>query len=391
MTSTGEISNGTTSNDASAGAPSDDVMAEYFADGERRAMGLGNRGPVRFVGAGALHPEILEAYWQHGFYVFEGVLGAEELAEIEADLAAFRRRLPVHRGAKVDIDGNPAIGADRQAQNVIWAKTLSDPVGGTKQAHGRHPVKMTEPTAAPDAPEEVVFVVHGSLQYSDACLRVYGHPDLLGIAEAINGRDFTPFNEVLFIKDPGVGPSVAWHRDGVTHWDSPDWDQGSHGFNLMGQVFGCTPANGVWVVPGTHKLRTVDIAGMVEAAGSDRLPDAVPLVCAPGDVAIVNRQAVHGSFANTSPDPRVTINMGFHRRSSVLGQTGSGIHGTVGPLDEERIARRSRVIGMGIDARRQHNPDEQPFDYAPLAGHDVRFDDDARDELVDYNAFDLSV
>lgn len=368
-----------------------DGLAQYFAEGERRAMELGNRGPVRFVGAGALHPEILEAYWEHGFYVFEGVLDSDELAEIEADLAAFRRRLPVHRGAEVDIDGNPAIGAGRRAQNVIWAKTLSDPLGGTAKSHGRHPVKMTEPDAAPDAPDEVVFVVHGSLQYSDACLRVYGHPDLLGIAEAINGRDFTPFNEVLFIKDPGVGPSVAWHRDGVTHWDSPDWDQGSHGFNLMGQVHGCTPANGVWVVPGTHKLRTVDIPGMVEAAGSDRLPDAVPLVCAPGDVAIVNRQAVHGSFANTSPDPRVTINMGFQRRASVLGQTGSGIHGTVGLLDEERIARRSRVIGFGIDARRQHNPDETPFDYQPLAGLDVRFDEAARDELVDYNALDLSI
>lgn len=371
-------------------APSAELQ-EYFVDGERRAYELGNRGPVRFVGEGALHPEILEAYWQHGFYVFEGVLGAEELADIEADLAQFRRRLPVHRGADVDSDGNPAYGTELQAQNVIWAKTLSDPVGGTKLAHGRHPVKMDEPEAAEGAPEEVVYVVHGTLQFSDACLRMYGHPELLGIAAAINGRDFTPFNEVLFVKDPGVGPSVAWHRDGVTHWESPDWDQGSHGFNLMGQVFGCTPANGVWVLPGTHKMREVDIAGMVEAAGSERLPEAVPLVCAPGDVAIVNRQAVHGSFANTSPDTRVTINMGFHRRTSVLGQTGSGIHGTVGLLDAERIAQRSKAIGWGIDARRQRYPEETPFEYAPLAGEDIRFDDAARSEIVDYNALDLSV
>jgi hypothetical protein len=40
------------------------TLAEYFADGERRALGLGNRGPVRFVGDGALHPDIAEAYWQ---------------------------------------------------------------------------------------------------------------------------------------------------------------------------------------------------------------------------------------------------------------------------------------------------------------------------------------
>ena len=54
-------------------------------------------------------------------------------------------------------------------------------------------------------------------------------------------------------------------------------------------------------MPGSHRIGKVDIKAMVEAAGSDRLPDAVPLVCAPGDVAITNRQCVHGSFANTSP------------------------------------------------------------------------------------------
>ncbi len=368
-----------------------DTMEQYFADGERRALELPNRGPIRFVGDGALHPDIVAAYWEYGFYVFEGVFGSDELADMEADLAALRRRFPTHRGSAVDLDGNPPIGTGLKAQNVIWAKSLSDPVGGSRRAHGRHPVKMHEPEAAADAPDEVVFVVHGSLQFSDACLRAYGHPGLLGVAAALNGDDFTPFNEVLFLKDPGVGPSVAWHRDGVTHWDSPNWDQGSHGFNFMGQVFGCTPENGVWVVPGTHKMRDVDIPGMVAEAGSDRLPHAVPLVCQPGDVAVTNRQAVHGSFANTSPQARVTINMGFHRRASVIGQMGSGIHGTVGLLDHDRITERSKVIGIAIEARKQRYPEETPFDYRPLAGQNFSFDDQARSALADYNALDLSV
>jgi len=366
-------------------------MRTYMADGERRAYELGNRGPVRFVGNGALHPDIVEAYWRCGFYVFEGVFGAEELADIEADLLDFRSRLPTHRGAETDSQGRPAIGTGIQARTVAWGKSLSDPLGGTRASHGRHPVKMHEPQAAADAPEEVVYVVLGSLQFSDACLRAYGHPDLLGIAAALNGDDFTPFNEALFLKDPHVGPSVAWHRDGVTHWQSPNWDQGSHGFNFMGQVFGCTPENGVWVLPGTHKQRDIDIGAMVAAAGSERLPQAVPLVCAPGDVAITNRQAVHGSFANTSPDPRVTLNMGFHRRSAVLDQTGSGIHGSVGTLDDARIATRSKMIGWAIEARHQHYPHEQRFEYAPLRGRHLAWDDDARSEIADYNLLDLSI
>lgn len=374
-------------------APSETVQkyGAYFDDGRQRAMELGNRGPVRFVGDGALHPDIVEAYWNTGFYVFEGLIGDAELADITADFAALRRRLPTHRRSKLDHDGNQAFGTDLEARTVIWGKTLSDPVGGTGASHGRHPVKMNEPAHDADAPDDVVYVLQGTLQCSDAHLRLYGHPDLLGIAAALNGDDFTPFNEGIFIKDPGLGPSVAWHRDGVTHWDSPDWDQGTHGFNMMAQAYGCEPENGVWVVVGSHKQRNVDIAAMAEHAGSDRLPDAVPLVCAPGDVAVVNRQAIHGSFANTSAEPRITFNLGFHRRSSVLGAMGSGIHGVVGELDEARIAKRSEMIGWAIAARRQRYPDETSFDYQPLRGHSFEWTESARTEIRDYSLLDLSI
>ena len=117
----------------------------------------------------------------------------------------------------------------------------------------------------------------------------------------------------------------------------------------------------------------VDIKAMVEAAGSDRLPDAVPIVCAPGDVAITNRQCVHGSFANTSPDPRVTINFGFHRRASVLGVESGGVHNAVAVYDEERIDERSKAIVWGIDARAQRFPYEDRYVYEPFAGHEDEY------------------
>ena len=202
------------------------AMRAYCAAGEKRAMALGNRGPIRFTKAGALHPDIVEAYSRCGFYVFTGVLKADELADIEADFLDIQSRLPVHRGAEVDAEGRPALGLGHKALNLIWAKPLSDPVGGTKAAHGRYPVKMYEPPAPEGAPDEVVYLVLGSLQFSDACLRVYGHPGLLAVAAAINGPDFVPFNEGLWMKAPGLGASVAWHQDGWTHWNSPDLDEG---------------------------------------------------------------------------------------------------------------------------------------------------------------------
>ena len=373
--------------------PHEAAMQAYLREGEERAMSLGNRGPIRFDAGGALHPDILAAFSRCGFYVFEDVLGADELADIEADLHDILERLPLEKGSPVDARGRPALGVDCQAPTLFWSKPLGDPFGGTAQANHRHPVKMTEPTPAADAPAEVVYLILGSLQFSDAALRVYGHPKLLGVAAAVNGEDFVPFNEALFIKEPGRGASVAWHQDGTTHWDSPDWDEGSHGFNFMAQLYGSTPANGVWIVPGTHRQGKVDIGAMVARAGSERLPDAVPIVCKPGDVAMTNRQVLHGSFANTSPDWRVTVNFGFHRRRSVLGVAGGGIHNAPAVYDEERIRKRSRLVGYAIDARRQRFPEEASFVYQPFAvsGEHHLWNAEARAGLRDYNLLDLSI
>ncbi len=368
-------------------------MQEFLRAGEEKADALGNRGPIRFDDNGSLDPQILEAYWRCGFYVFENVIGAEELAEVEADLHDILDRLPQAEGSAIDAKGRPALGADCEAPTLFWSKPLGDPFGGTDLANGRHPVKMFEPAAARDAPKQIVYLILGSLQFSEACLRLYGHPDLLAVAAAVNGDDFVPFTDALFIKEPGLGASVAWHQDGTTHWQSETWDQGCHGFNFMGQLYGSTAANGVWIVPGTHKLGKVDITAMVADAGSERLPDAVPLVSAPGDVAITNRQALHGSFANTSPDWRVTINMGFHRRASVLGVQGGGLHSAPAYYDEARIHQRCRLIGYAIDARRQRFPDEKPYVYKPFAdaGETYSWDDAARADLHDYNLLDLSI
>lgn len=367
-------------------------MATYLTDGERRALALDNRGPIRFDQDGSLQRSIVEAYWRHGFYVFKGVLSQEELQDLHDDIERVRACAPVAKGADVDGQGRPALGAGPEARNLLWVKPLSDALGGTERAGGRHPVPMFEPTAPADAPRHVLQLIAGSLQYSDACLRLYGHPKLLAVAEQINGEDFTPFHEDIWIKQPGLGAAVAWHQDGTTQWDRPDFDAGTHGFNFMAQLYGCTPANGVWIVPGTHRGRS-DIKAMYAAAGSDRLPDAVPLVCDPGDVVICNRQAVHGSFANTSSKLRVTLNFGFHRRSSVLGSTGNGIHSPPAVYDAARIRERARLIPIAIDARRQRYPDETPFVYKPLQGSadEYHFDAEVKAGLKDYNLLDLGI
>jgi ectoine hydroxylase-related dioxygenase (phytanoyl-CoA dioxygenase family) len=236
--------------------------------------------------------------------------------------------------------------------------------------------------------------VLGSLQYADAILRLYGHPRLLAVAAAVNGDDFVPFTEAIVVKKPGEGAIIGWHQDGMTHWDSPEWDEGSHGFNFMAQLYPSTPATGVWFVPGSHAKGRADIKAMAAAAGSERLPQAVPLVCNPGDVAMSNRQIIHGSFANTSKDWRITFNMGFNRRSSVLSAPGFNFDtGERVPIDPERIRKRAEMIGYAIDARRQRFPEETAFVYRPHveAGERYRWDDAARRAIRGYNALDIIV
>lgn len=366
----------------------------YFQNGEERAYALGNRGRLRFTTDGVLHPDILAAYRRHGFYVLEGVLGADELQDLGTELAELLDRAPVTPDADLDRHGRPAFGGAFTAPVFAFGKPLSDPYGGTDANYGRHPAKMFEPTPAEDAPAHTVYFINGILQVMDSCLRLYGHPDLLKVTEAINGGDFVPFADSIWIKEPGLGTSVAWHQDGTTHWKHPRWDEGIHGFNFMAQLCRTTPENALWVVPGSHTLGKIDIRAEVEANGSDRLPEAVPMLCAPGDVAICNRQALHGSFANTSADRRVSIVFGFHRRGAVLNVHKRRPNGEPVVYDEHRIRRRSRVIQVGIDARAQRFPGETPYRYLPFVGeeHDNRWNADTRRTVLkDYNLLNLGI
>jgi hypothetical protein len=370
------------------------AMADYSRAGEARAWALGNRGPIRFDADGKLDRAILDSYWTHGFYVFEGVVGPEELAELRADVDAVLARAPVEPGTALDRHGRPAFGDGIIKPPYRWARPLSDPVGGTDKNNGRHPVAMLQPSLGEGAPAWTVELLDGNLHLMDTALRLYGHPGLLGVAAGILGDDFVPYNEVTFVKEAGLGPSVAWHQDGTTHWTAPDWDEGAHGFNFMTQLYPSTAGNGVWVLPGSHKLGKADIKRLVAASGTDRIEGAVPMLCAAGDTIVTNRQLLHGSFANSSPDRRITLNEGFFPRKRVLGVTARRLHGAVETYDLARINERLRILLMAIDARRQRFPQEKAYVYKPLAGHEDenRWNESARETVLkNYNQRDMFI
>lgn len=109
---------------------------------------------------------------------------------------------------------------------------------------------------------------------------------------------------------------------------------------------------------------------------------------------MTNRQALHGSFANTSPDIRVTMNMGFLPRKSVDGALGRTHDGeTQAKFDAAWIAKRAEVIGYAQAARRQRWPQEKPFAYRPHVEAGARFEwnEAGRAALRDYNRWDIRI
>lgn len=370
-------------------------LTSYSLEGKDRAQLLGNRGPIQIDIDGKLHSDIVQAYWEHGFYVFTNVLSEAEVNELRSDVMNVLEHAPVGPGQKIDANGEPAVGIDMKRYPYHFVKPLSDPVGGTASSEGRHMSKMAEASPSDDAPEYVIQIIAGMCQLFDSGLRVYGHPQLLVVAEAINGPNFVPYNDAIFVKQPGLGGSVAWHQDGVTHWNSPDWDEGIHGVNFQAQLNETSPMSCLWVVPGTHKLGRVDIKAMVEAnGGSDQLPDAIPLYCSPGDVTIVNRQTLHCSFANTSDDFRISVSWGMHRRAAVIGQHGHLLQPKEVVYDDEFVDKRASVIQVAIDARRQYYTDEIPFEYLPFkhTQDQYRWNPETFEYVIrDYNTRDIGI
>jgi hypothetical protein len=75
----------------------------------------------------------------------------------------------------------------------------------------------------------------------------------------------------------------------------------------------------------------------------------------------------------------------------VLGAQGGGVHNAAAVYDDDRIRKRARMIGYGIDARRQRFPDETPYDYAPHAREVFTWDAASKAGIKDYNLLDLSI
>lgn len=350
---------------------------DYCEAGRVRALALGNRGPAHFDSDGNLAPDILDAYRRNGFYVFTGVLSAEEVADLTAEFDALLDNAPVAKDSCFDAAGR----AVRQPGYYALS---------TEALFGR------PDDGCEDGGRSVVGLISHPLMLMDSALRVYGHPTILRMVEGVNGADFVPFHESIFHKGAGEGPPTPWHQDGRTHWspegesvEQIDGSGNSHGFNLNVSWSHCTPENCLWVVPGSQRQWRLAGGGKFPAP-TEVLPDAVPMMMEPGDCGMVNRSSLHGSFRNHSPERRVTMVLGFHKRASAIGAETTNVHafklpggGNVKAItySEDYVLRRTRMIPLAVDARVGRFPGETPYVYQGSYLGDAAWNEQTRAEI----------
>ena len=105
------------------------IADQYFKKGEEKAYALPNRGPIRFTEDGAVHPDILSAYWRYGFYVLKGLIQQGEVDNLVADFNEVMDRAPKKLKNNTRRQGQ-AIGSGAvRARNFSICQTSERPYG----------------------------------------------------------------------------------------------------------------------------------------------------------------------------------------------------------------------------------------------------------------------
>jgi hypothetical protein len=142
--------------------------------------------------------------------VCEGAVAGQELVELQSDV----ERILEHAEALHHAGQDDQALVTNAPQWFAGMRTgRMPPLGQDGRPDGRNPVSMDTFPLLADAPDSVLRSVSSWGRLSAAGLRLLGHPQLLAIAEAVNGPDFTPFggaNEEMIVKVPRYGSSVAW-------------------------------------------------------------------------------------------------------------------------------------------------------------------------------------
>jgi ectoine hydroxylase-related dioxygenase (phytanoyl-CoA dioxygenase family) len=221
--------------------------------------------------------EVVDALARDGFAVVRGLLGPDEVEQVQA---AFDRLLD--RARRLPDDATP---------------------GGAHFVRQHHPFRLHRVVWCGGA--EPVLARYGA------------DPRFLSIAaEVLGSRQLVQLIQQAHYKLPGDGVDFAWHQDASNRRYGKLFDDvgGNGSFVQMAlAVDPMTPSNGpLRMIPGTHRLGFVadPDTGAVPAEHL-QLHRAVDVQLQPGDLAVFGPFVLHGSPPNRSDRPRRLFLQGY--------------------------------------------------------------------------------
>jgi Protein involved in biosynthesis of mitomycin antibiotics/polyketide fumonisin len=187
-------------------------------------------------------------------------------------------------------------------------RELAAILDGAREVSAHTDVYDLEPGHRPDAPR--VRRVKTPHKFFDGFKRLYRHPKLVAILEALLGPAVRLHGSKINLKAPHYGSPVEWHQDWAFYPHTND-DLLAVGVMLDDAISDNGP---LLVVPGSHRGPTFDhhaggyFCGAVDPASvKDEIARAVPLTGRAGSMSFHHVRLLHGSAQNVSHLPRALL------------------------------------------------------------------------------------
>ena len=303
------------------------------------------------VADGLRDPILLQQqFFTHGFVHISGVVQGEELAvlqrETDALLRLVRSLQPEYQQAADCPDG---------VYNTQLKRWVQQQVDNYPPAVQDTYYYKTEKGLAPGA----IDFIPAHAQSARALL---GHPKVLQVVEALQGKEFILGATPMVVKFPEDGTLMPWHRDGLRPADvAEERATFTAGIYLDDAV----DETAVRIVPGTHRW-SKEAAGKESGHRNEHgiFNDEGCVIARPkaGDLLIHHTWVLHGSPACTGPMRRVIYESFTPKDIAAELLTDTQLH----------LAHRR--IHMGIMERQYlaYCKDEEPYNYnCNLSDHTV--------------------
>jgi ectoine hydroxylase-related dioxygenase (phytanoyl-CoA dioxygenase family) len=212
--------------------------------------------------------------------------------------------------------------ADRLADDLDrlvedWAFTSPGWTGPWRQAY------MDEATEK----QSKLTAMHDLHLYSDAWSMAVTHPKLTGAIADLIGPNVELHHSTMHIKPPQTGHPFPMHQD------NPFYEHTNGAYvDVLVHLDDTSHANGeIRFLDGSHKLGALQHITMTESGPcTPHLPtdeysleETVPVPAKRGDVVLFSIYTIHGSYINTTKQPRRMVRVGYRdpQNTQLAGQS----------------------------------------------------------------------